>query len=172
MANPTITKATSEILVWLNELPPMRKAKAATELTEECQALQIKLSDARRSAVRQLRADGWTLAEIGAQYGLSISRVKQIETGTNKPRSVTAQYVAFATRSMVMPNGIPLDLGGFGVNKRYRFATWYEPEQRWNVISRSDNLARLQAALRSHQRIHGEDIPAHIVDTQTREVIG
>lgn len=46
--------------------------------------VQAEIAQARRSAIRELRAQGMTLACIGDLLDLSTSRVKQMEQGFDK----------------------------------------------------------------------------------------
>ena len=51
----------------------------ARDLLGQLSDVQSQIATARRSAVRELRADGWTLADIAKTAGVTVSRVKQIE---------------------------------------------------------------------------------------------
>ena len=51
----------------------------AAELLTQLAEVQTAIATARRSAVRELRADSWTLADIAKSAGVTVSRVKQIE---------------------------------------------------------------------------------------------
>ena len=54
------------------------------EIMDRLRGLVQSVADTRRRAVRQLRADGWTLKQIAAETHLTISRVAQIEGGYNR----------------------------------------------------------------------------------------
>ena len=51
----------------------------AQELSTQLQQVQAEIAAARRSAVRELRRDGWTLSAIASIAGITVSRVKQLE---------------------------------------------------------------------------------------------
>ena len=53
----------------------------AYDLGNQLQEVQAMISEARRGAVRELRAEGWTLAAIADAGGITVSRIKQIQDG-------------------------------------------------------------------------------------------
>ena len=69
--------------VWreYNRLDPWEQAQLADEINEGLLAAQKELARLRRVAVRELRAQGHTLAEIANEIGISATRVHQIEQG-------------------------------------------------------------------------------------------
>ena len=76
-----LVAAVQPILEQLDRLPPEERAKTAHEMWSQVLAIQARLAVARRSGVRQLRASGLTLSAIASILDVSITRVKQIETG-------------------------------------------------------------------------------------------
>lgn len=65
---------------------PVERIVRANELAEQARMMQSQLADVRRAAVRELRAQGLTLAAIGDQVGITLSRVKQIEAGYGRDK--------------------------------------------------------------------------------------
>ena len=57
---------------------PVAIAQATGYLIEELKNIQSELATHRSVVVRQLRAEGWSLAEIGAALNLSRARIEQI----------------------------------------------------------------------------------------------
>jgi DNA-directed RNA polymerase sigma subunit (sigma70/sigma32) len=71
-------------------LEPEVRAKTAHQLWPQVLNIQARVAALRRSGVRGLRAEGYSLSEVGAMLGMSTSRVKQIETGLERrPKEVT-----------------------------------------------------------------------------------
>ncbi len=73
--------------------PPLRRygRMSAEERIEHAAAINDVLLEAqatvaatRRAAVRELRTSGWTLQEIADLFGLTVSRVHQIEHGYSR----------------------------------------------------------------------------------------
>lgn len=60
------------------ENDPCATAQAATWIIDLLTDLEESTAERRRAAVRRMRAEGWTLAQIGAEMGMSRSRVDQI----------------------------------------------------------------------------------------------
>lgn len=65
-------------------LPPEEQLVEATDIIDQLRAVMKEISDARRSAVRDLRITGYSLAEIGEMVGTTPQRIHQIETGYNR----------------------------------------------------------------------------------------
>ena len=78
---PNLHTAVRPVLDRLERTVPDKRINMAFDLTEQLQDIQAEISAQRRAAVRQLRADGWKLAEIAKSAGVTVSRVKQIEAG-------------------------------------------------------------------------------------------
>jgi DNA-directed RNA polymerase specialized sigma24 family protein len=68
----------------LGGLDPFELMHAAPTANEALLDAQAAVATMRRKAVRQLRAEGWTLAAIGEQLGIKAQRVHQIETGYDR----------------------------------------------------------------------------------------
>lgn len=64
----------------LEKLPPEQRGLECESFQKQLTHLQGQVARARCSAVRQLRAQGKTLAEVAEMYNISITRVKQIES--------------------------------------------------------------------------------------------
>ncbi len=78
--NPELVKTALDMSTdWVRSQPdPESVAIAAGWLMNELGQLVDALSVERVAAVRQLRTDGWSLAEIGFSLGLSRARIDQI----------------------------------------------------------------------------------------------
>jgi lambda repressor-like predicted transcriptional regulator len=76
---PNLLTAVRPILERLHREPPVKRIKMAFHLMEQLTAIMADIAGARRSGVRELRKEGWTLAAVAAEAGISVSRVKQIE---------------------------------------------------------------------------------------------
>lgn len=93
---PNLITACRPALERLLREPPEKRIKMAFVLMEQLTAVMAEIAGLRRSGVRELRKDGWTLARIAETAGISISRVKQIEdpapekTKTTTPRTPKA----------------------------------------------------------------------------------
>ena len=89
---PNVAKAVEPIMERLNRQPPVRRVMMANELYQQLLDLQAGVAASKRSAIREMRAQGQTLSHIADQIGLTTSRVKQIESGTTrKPTNQSAQ---------------------------------------------------------------------------------
>lgn len=78
---PNVSKAMEPIMARLAKQPPPRRITMAHELYQQLLAAQADVAAHRRSAVREMRAQGHTLQSIASQVGLTVGRVKQIESG-------------------------------------------------------------------------------------------
>ena len=67
------------------EDPVIRFEGATAILTSLNDAIGLAATQ-RRSAVRQMRAEGWTQRDIGRVFNLTPARIAQIEAGTTQPR--------------------------------------------------------------------------------------
>ena len=76
---PNLVNACRPTVERLQRQPAPKRLDMARELSDQLQEVQTQIATARRSAVRELRADGWTLADIAKTAGITVSRVKQIE---------------------------------------------------------------------------------------------
>lgn len=78
--NPKLMQTANDMsLDWVRSQPdPESVALAAGWLLAELSELVDKISIERVAAVRALRAEGWSLAEIGFSLGLSRARIDQI----------------------------------------------------------------------------------------------
>lgn len=63
---------------------PVDAILLAQQINEALLSAQGEVAMLRRSAVRQLRGEGWTLREIGEAVGLTTSRVAQLEAGMSR----------------------------------------------------------------------------------------
>jgi len=79
-----VAVAVSGLLRRLSALPPHEAIQAAQELNQGFLNAQAQVATLRRSAVRQLRSEGHTLAEIGEAVGMTPQRVQQIEAGYDR----------------------------------------------------------------------------------------
>ena len=78
---PNLHTAVRPVIERLERTEPSKRITMAFTLTEQLQDIQAEIAAQRRAAVRQLRADGWKLAQIAQAAGVTVSRVKQIEAG-------------------------------------------------------------------------------------------
>lgn len=62
-------------------LDAWERASAAEAINQALLDAQHQVANVRRSAVRELRSQGYTLKEIATELGLTIGRVNQIEQG-------------------------------------------------------------------------------------------
>jgi DNA-directed RNA polymerase sigma subunit (sigma70/sigma32) len=74
-----ITTPNQRFIKRLEKLAPEMRAKECEQMHAQLLSLQAQVARARCSAVRQLRAQGNTLAKVAEMLGLSVTRVKQIE---------------------------------------------------------------------------------------------
>jgi DNA-directed RNA polymerase specialized sigma24 family protein len=68
----------------LQELPDEEQILLSVGINEALLHAQHRLAQSRRTAVRSMRARGFTLQEIGGLLGMSHQRVHQIEQGYNR----------------------------------------------------------------------------------------
>lgn len=68
----------------LARLDPFDLLTIANDANEQLLEAQADIAALRRGAVRQLRAEGWTLQQIGDQLGLKPQRIHQIESGYDR----------------------------------------------------------------------------------------
>ena len=64
-----------------DRLPAVERLTEAEELIEELRVASARLGANRRSAVREMRADGYKLREIADILGVTTARIYQIEIG-------------------------------------------------------------------------------------------
>ena len=81
---PNIRNAMRKILDRLARQTPDKRIGMANQLTTQLQAVQTEIARYRTSGVRELRAQGRTLSSIAKEQGVSISRIKQIEQGSDR----------------------------------------------------------------------------------------
>lgn len=79
-----LQKAIVAPLERLRGLPPIQAILTATDVNQVLLDAQAEVASIRRQAIRNLRASGWTLAEIGDQLGMSPQRVHQLEIGYDR----------------------------------------------------------------------------------------
>lgn len=65
-------------------LTPEEQLVQGPERQEELKQIVAEIAGLRRAAVRQLRATGYTLKEIGNMLGTTAQRVHQIESGYSR----------------------------------------------------------------------------------------
>jgi DNA-directed RNA polymerase specialized sigma24 family protein len=65
----------------LRNLDPITRIGVSLVLYEDLLEAQAAVAAARRAAVRELRAEGFTLREIAEATGLTHQRVAQLQTG-------------------------------------------------------------------------------------------
>lgn len=68
----------------LRKLPPDEAFTVGSDMHEAIIEASREIGKARRTAVRQLRAEGFTLQAIGDMTGVTANRVYQIENGKTK----------------------------------------------------------------------------------------
>lgn len=83
---PNLVSACAPTVDRLRRQTAVKRIKMAYDLTNQITEIQSEISAVRRGAVRELRAEGWTLQAIADQAGVSVSRVKQIEQGYQSGR--------------------------------------------------------------------------------------
>ena len=76
---PNLVNACGSTLRRLRRQPAVRRLEMAHELADQLRQIQAEIAAARRSAVRELRREGWTLATIADHANITVSRVKQLE---------------------------------------------------------------------------------------------
>lgn len=83
MMNPEdqVPTRLSQVFAKLDKLPDDEKIVVANKVNDALLEAQARVAAIRRAAVRQLRADGYTLREIGDLTGLAPQRISQIELG-------------------------------------------------------------------------------------------
>ena len=84
---PNLHAATRYIIERLGREPPLKRIAMAARMLDQLQDLQSQFAAQRRAAVRELRAEGRTLAAIAQLTDMSPSRIKQIEEGTTPTRT-------------------------------------------------------------------------------------
>ena len=95
---PNLVNKCKEAIARLHREPPAKRINMAFDLMEQLTQVMAEVASARRAGVRELRAEGWTLAAIAAEAGISPSRVKQIEDPrqTESPEERAAKRAARA----------------------------------------------------------------------------
>ena len=81
---PNVRSALSNILARLARQPPEKRITMAFHLTNQLQEVQAEIASMRTGGVRELRAQGRTLQSIAKEQGVSVSRIKQIEQGSER----------------------------------------------------------------------------------------
>jgi hypothetical protein len=66
----------------------------AFTMMEQLTQVMADIAGVRRAGVRELRAQGWTLAKIADMAGITLSRVKQIEDPTPRRPMVKREALA------------------------------------------------------------------------------
>lgn len=79
-----VSAALAPILKRIKRLPPLDQIALCQELNAALLDGQGQLAAVRRSAVRQLRADGMTLRDIAKETGMSMQRIHQLEVGVTR----------------------------------------------------------------------------------------
>lgn len=59
---------------------PLTRIERATAALAAVQTFEHRLAETRREAMMQLRAQDWSLADIGGELGISCARVSQLTT--------------------------------------------------------------------------------------------
>lgn len=73
-----------DLLITLAGEDPVERITRGQELLDSLLTMQADAAEVRRTAVRQLRMEGWKLREIAEATGLSHQRVSQIEVGADR----------------------------------------------------------------------------------------
>lgn len=81
---PLVLEALRPVLDDYRRLDCWEQAEQAEQLNAALLKAQKRVAQLRRSAVRELRAEGYTLREIAERLGISPPRVMQIEQGYNR----------------------------------------------------------------------------------------
>lgn len=69
----------AKLVGWvLEQTDPVAVAQAAGWMIDQLNDVRSEIAQHRTVAVRQLQAEGWSLAEIGAALGITRARVDQI----------------------------------------------------------------------------------------------
>ncbi|MGA0710160.1 MAG: hypothetical protein ACO3O7_05680 [Ilumatobacteraceae bacterium] len=79
-----LSAALSEPIKRFAALDPMEQIIVATRMNEVLLEGQASVAGIRRSAIRSLRASGYTLAEIAKRTGMTPQRVHQLEIGQDR----------------------------------------------------------------------------------------
>lgn len=72
-------KALDRQVVKLRKMDPWEAITVAAQINQELLVAQGEVAAVRRTMVRQLRMDGWTLAAIGERLNLTPQRIRQME---------------------------------------------------------------------------------------------
>lgn len=86
MASPDISlsKAIEPSLDRFSRMNPLDAIVSATKINEVLLDAQGRVAGIRRSAIRTLRSNGYTLNEIAQQTGMTPQRVHQLEIGHDR----------------------------------------------------------------------------------------
>jgi DNA-directed RNA polymerase sigma subunit (sigma70/sigma32) len=84
MGELDLMAACATLLLQLEAFPAEKRAIEAHRLYSQILDLQSRVANARRSGVREMRAEGMTLAEVAVVLGVGSTRVKQIEDGIRR----------------------------------------------------------------------------------------
>jgi DNA-directed RNA polymerase specialized sigma24 family protein len=85
MSATTISDELSRLLARrLFSLPPSERLVAANVVMDELRDVMAEVSATRRSAVRDMRIEGYTLSDIANIAGTTAQRIHQIESGYNR----------------------------------------------------------------------------------------
>lgn len=79
-----LRKAAERPLERLRGLPALSGIVVAAEVNQVLLDLQAEVASIRRQAIRDLRASGHTLGEIGTMLGMTPQRVHQLEIGYDR----------------------------------------------------------------------------------------
>ena len=84
VAEMNIDTALAEIYERFNRLAASERLVEANTLIEQLRDATAAIAESRRSAVREMRIDGYTLREIAEMIGTTTQRIHQIESGYNR----------------------------------------------------------------------------------------
>ena len=79
-----IDTALTEIYERFGRLSASERLVEANTLIEQLRDATATIAESRRSAVREMRIDGYTLREIAEMIGTTTQRIHQIENGYNR----------------------------------------------------------------------------------------
>ena len=79
-----VEKALAALIKRFNALPPVERINLGNTINQGLLNAQRDIAQGRRSAVRELRGSGWTLADIGRETDMTPQRVMQLEKSMDR----------------------------------------------------------------------------------------
>lgn len=89
-----LNEAIAPLMEQLAKTPALERIDVAFRMSALLQGFLAEAGAARRSGVRELRAEGWTQSKIAKAIGITVARVQQIQDGN--PKASRRIYVPVA----------------------------------------------------------------------------